>query len=274
MAIREPAVVVEAGIAESFAAEQVVPDAEVHVERDVTWVIHPGDFWRNAGVMVRFSAAAAERRLDAIVDRYRANGRGMGMWVFPAATPASLPELLRARRFRCRKYYPAMLRHLAKRERSTPPSGIEIRRLQNIAEFSGRFYPSIGPITTPLRATALNRLGALLADPDRRTVAFVLYDRGQPVGAAELFVGASHATLNGLHVLASHRGRGLGSALLEQACAEASDRGAASIGLIATNDGERLYSRRGFDEAARVGWWYRSFQWKLPRARSVSRGRR
>jgi len=274
MAIREPALILEAGIAESFAAEQVVLDAEVHLERDVTWVIHPGDFWRNAGVMVRFSAAAAERRLDAIVDRYRANGRGMGMWVFPAATPATLPELLRARRFRCRKYYPAMLRRLAKRERFKSQSGIEIRRLQDVTEFRSGTFPSIGPITTPLRMTALNRLSALLADSAQRTVVFVLYDRGQPVGNTELFVGASHATLNGLHVLASHRGRGFGTALLEQACSEAASRGVATIGLIATNDGERLYSRRGFVEVARVGWWYRSFQWKSPRARSAFKGRR
>jgi GNAT superfamily N-acetyltransferase len=271
MTIREPALIVEAGIAESFAAENV---AEVHVDRDLTWLIHPGDFWRNAGVMARFSAAAAERRLDAIVDRYRANGRGMGMWVFPAATPANLPELLRARRFRCRKYYPAMLRRLDKRERSQVPSGIEIRQLHDVAEFRRGAYPSIGPITTPLRATALKRLAELLADPRQRTVAFVVYERGHAVGATELFVGASHATLNGLHVLESHRGRGFGTALLEQACAEAASRGAATMGLIATNDGERLYSRREFVEAARVGWWYRSFQWKVARARSALRGRR
>ena len=257
----DDALIVESGVAESFAAEQVVSGAEVHVDRDLTWVLHPGDFWRNAGVLARFSSDV-ERRLDAIVRRYRTHGRGMGMWLFPAATPGRLPALLRARRFRCRKYYPAMLRRLTRRGGSPHQTDLDVERLRDVADLRGGLYPSIGPITTTLRATAWNRLAALLADPAQRTAVFVAYERGQAVGAAEVFVSDSRATLNGLNVLASHRRRGVGSALLEHVCREAAKRGAATIGLIATNDGERLYSTRGFAEVARVGWWYRSFQRK------------
>ena len=262
------ALVVESGLGDAFAAEHVVPGAEVHLDPDLTWVSHPGDFWRNAGVMARFTSSAVEPRLDRIIRRYRANGRGMGMWLFPAATPVNLPAVLRARRFRCRKYYPAMLRRLAKGRRSSQPAGITIEPLSDVTEFRKQAYPSIGPITTPLRAIALNRLAALLGDPAQRTVVLVASHRGETVGAAELFVGPSSATLNGLHVVASLRGRGFGTALLERACREAATRGASTIGLIATNEGERLYSRRGFAEVARVGWWYRSFQ----RKPGVSRG--
>ena len=109
----EQALLVERHHAEWFLAERMVPGAEVHRDRDVTWVVHSGQAWRNAGIMVRFSASSAERRLDTLLARYRAHGRGMALWISPAATPGNLPALLRARRLRCQKHFPAMLRRLA-----------------------------------------------------------------------------------------------------------------------------------------------------------------
>ena len=259
--VPEEALLVERNTAESFEAERVVPGAEVHADQDITWVVHPGDFWRNASAMVRLSAPTAGKRLDAIVRRYQTHGRGMGLWVSPAATPRNLAELLTARRFRCRKYYPAMLRNLTRRIAApSRPSGLEIRRVRDWAEFEKTGYPSIGPLTTPLRRQAFGRLRALTMDRSERTLALVAYLDNKPVAASELFIGSESSGLLGLTVLPQHRGQGIGAALLEETCKEAVRCGASTMALIATNDGERLYARRGFSEVARFGYWYRSFQ--------------
>lgn len=254
--------VVERNTAESFTAEAVVPGVEVHADRDVTWVVHPGHVWRNAGVMVRFSDKTAADRLDMMVDRYRRHRRGMGLWISPAATPPDLTGWLHSRRMRCRKHFPAMVRTLS--DPVTPtrgPSGLTIRKVRDLDEFASTPHPAIGPPTTTLRRAALVRLRALVTASSQQIMPFVAYLKGEPVGASELFIGSGRvAGLIGFSVLDEYRGRGIGAALLEHTCHEASSHGATIMALIATSEGERLYTRRGFVEVGRFGYWYRSFQ--------------
>jgi ribosomal protein S18 acetylase RimI-like enzyme len=257
----EQALLVERHHAEWFLAEGTVPGAEVHRDRDVTWVVHSGHAWRNAGIMVRFSAASAERRLDTLLVRYQQHGRGMALWISPSATPEHLPALLRARRLRCQKNFPAMLRTLADAvARRAAPGALEIRPVVDVAEYESTPHPAIGPITTPLRRQAFERLRALVADRSGRTRAFVAWLKGRPVGAIELFLGSESAGLHSLTVLDGYQGSGIGSALIEHVCEDAVRSGAKTMVLLASAEGQRLYERRGFREVGRFGYWYRSFQ--------------
>jgi GNAT superfamily N-acetyltransferase len=256
------ALLVERNHAEAFLAEQMVPGVEVHPDRDVVWIVHNGQAWRNAGILVRFSESSASRRLDTLLARYRRHRRGMALWVSPAATPDNLSALLHARGLRCRKHFPAMVRTLdnALRLPKPLPDGLEVRRVNDLDQFERVPYPAIGPLTTDLRRIAFDRLRRLLADRKRRTRALVAWLGGQPVGAIELFHGASSAGVHGLSVLDRYQGRGIASALLEQGCRDAREEGFDHVVLLATTDGQRLYQRRGFVEVARFGYWYRSFQ--------------
>jgi len=246
---------------EAFAAERVVSGIEVHQDRDITWVVHNGHAWRNAGIMVRLSTSGAARRLDTLIARYEKHGRGMSLWVSPLATPANLPKLLAARKLRCRKHFPAMLRVLNERvSRLSPVTGLEIRSVVDMNEFADIAYPAIGPLTTRLRRQAFARLQALLSEPSRRTRLAVAWLDGSPVGAIESFAGAEAAVVCGLSVLDQFQGRGIGSALLEHACDGARQSRMKAMVLLATTDGQRVYLRRGFTEVARFGYWYRSFQ--------------
>jgi GNAT superfamily N-acetyltransferase len=246
---------------EAFAAEAVVPGVEVHCDRDVTWLVHTGVAWRNAGVMLRFAESSAARRLDSLVRRYERHGRGMGFWVSPLATPQNLGQLLSSRGLRCRKHFPAMIRRLEKSDRSDSPSfTIELRRVVDASEFVKIPHPAIGRITTTIRRAELRRLATLVAQPSSRTRAFVAWIDDKPVGAIELFIDGDCAGVHGLDVLSDYQGRGIGSALLERACQEAAASRCKSVVLIATTEGQRLYERRGFTEFARFGYWYRSFQ--------------
>ena len=239
----------------------MIPGAEVHGDPDITWAVSPGSIWSNVGVMVRFTPNSAARRLDALIDRYSRHGRGMGLWITAASTPANLPELLRARDLRCRKYFPAMLRDLTQTGASqVRPPDLECRRVEDMAEFEKTAHPSIGPLTTPLRRERFAALRALAADPSRRILGFVAWLGGKPVGASLLYLGRETSGLHGLDVLEEYQGRGIGSALLEHTCREAAARGASSMALLATSEGERVYQRCAFQEVARFGYWFRSFQ--------------
>jgi predicted N-acetyltransferase YhbS len=83
---------------------------------------------------------------------------------------------------------------------------------------------------------------------------------GRPVGSSELFLGTDSAGLHSLTVPDEYRGRGIGTALVEHTCREATRRGASKVALLASSEGPPLYERRGFLEVARLGYWYRSFQ--------------
>jgi GNAT superfamily N-acetyltransferase len=257
----DQALLVERHVAEWFRSSAVVPGAELHDDPDVTWVVKPGSVWGNSGVMVRLSAASAARRLDTLVARYRDDGRGMGLWVSPAATPDNLEDLLRARRLNCRKRFPAMVRDLAEPHAARPvPRGLTILRVQDPSEFEKAPHPSIGPITTPRRRQMLDGFTARLLAVPPRTLAFVAWLDGTPVGASLLFLGAECAGLHDLNVIEALRGRGLGAALLTHTCEEARRLGASRMALLATSDGQRVYERCKFSEVARFGYWYRSFR--------------
>ena len=154
-----------------------------------------------------------------------------------------------------------MLRILNERVPRPPRvAGLEIRPVANMNEYIDTPYPAIGPLTTTLRRQAFARLQALLSEPSRPTRLAVAWFQGSPVGAIEYFVGSEAAGVHGLSVQEAFQRRGIGSALLEHACQEVKGIGVDAMVLLATTEGQLVYSRRGFGEAARFGYWYRSFQ--------------
>ena len=252
---------VERHHAEAIRAESVAPGVEVHLDEDVTWMVHPGSAWRNAGILLRLSSASASRRLDTLLKRYQRHGRGMGLWVSPLATPHNVTRLLAERGLRCKKQFPAMVRSLSDTAAERHDDrNVAVRRILDLAPFDSMPHPAIGPLTTQIRRHERDRLRALVSAEAQRTRAYVAWIDETPVGAIELFLGTDAAGVHGLHVLQAWQGRGVASALLERVCGEASESGYSSLVLLASSEGQRLYARRGFREVGRIGYWYRSFQ--------------
>ena len=259
----QQALLIERHVAEWLRAQAAVPGVELHDDPDITWVVHPGRVWSNAGVMIRMTKVSAASRLDTLIRRYRVHGRGMGLWVSPAATPDTLPDLLKARSLRCRKRFPAMLRDLSRATRPAPvPSGITIRAVTHMEPFRATPHPSIGPLTTPLRRVAFESLRAIVEGDRDRCRAFVAWSGRTPVGATLVYLGTECAGLNDVDVIEEYRRRGIGAALVDHSCRYAAERCASSIVLLATGMGQGVYERCGFVEVARFGYWYRSFQRK------------
>src|SRR5262245_20702201 len=257
---QDRALFVERHIAEWFRAQAIVPGVELHDDPDITWVVHPGRAWSNAGVMIRLAKRTAASRLDTLVDRYRAHRRGMGLWVSPEATPNTLPDLLKARALRCRKRFPAMQRDLSNViAPAQAHRDVTIRPVASVDLFQTMPHPSIGPLTTPLRRAAFESLRSLISDERERCWAFVAWAGETAVGATLVFLGIECAGLHDVDVIEAYRGRGIGAALVEHSCRFAAERGASSIVLLATGMGQRVYERCGFVEVARFAYWYRSF---------------
>ena len=246
------ALLVERHHAEWFAAEASVAGTEVHSDRDIMWLVHPVRGLAQLGhhgPTVSVQREPPARHAGCALSE---TGRGMALSISPAATPDNLAELLKARKLRCRQHFPAMLRHLSASTRVLErPAGLEIRRVASIDEFERTPHPAIGPLTTPLRRAALQRIAALIDARRARSVMFVAWSNGQPVGSSELFLGSECAGLHSLTVPEQYRHRGIGTALVEHTCAEAVRRGASTIVLLASSDGRPLYERCGFTEVAR-----------------------
>lgn len=251
------AVIVDDVHAEFFDHLAGVPGLEVHSDPDVTWKVSPASAWSNCGVRPRFDERNARARLDAILERYRRNGRGAGFWVGPGAEPATLEALLGALSLDCRKYYPAMYLDLGKPLPDLAPAvGIEFSALTDYSVFREHEHPSLGRITTAIRRFGLATERHLAARSPRRSWDFLASLNGLPAGICTLFLGSRHAGLFDVGVRERLRNRGIGRALVRHACAFACAQGMEGVVLIATNLGYRVYTQVGFEEVARFGFWY------------------
>lgn len=241
-------------MAEWFAHLQGAPGLTVHVEPDIVWKTTPGPAWFNCGVRLRFEASSAAARLDTILEAYRANGRGAGFWVAPAATPADLEKALSAGGLRCRKYFPAMYCV----DPAPPPSDAPtIVQVEDHRRFLTEVHPSIGRLTTQFRKQTLAIRDWCSQRRPQRTFEFIAWVKGAPVGACTVFLGSREALLSDVSVLESHRGRGIGGALVRHAARFACEREAPGSVLLASAMGRGVYVRAGFREVGRFGFWYR-----------------
>lgn len=116
-------------------------------------------------------------------------------------------------------------------------------------------YPAVNGLATELVSLEADRqavFAAALAHPDR---AFLVAEvGGEVVGFADLLIypevteGAMAAELMGLVVRADHRRRGIGRALLDEACRIAATRGVAEFHICTEQDNQiaqRLYASAG-----------------------------
>lgn len=204
-----------------------VPGLEVHCDPDVAWKVSPASAWSNCGVRLRLPEKDAAARLSQILARYRTNGRGAGFWVGPAARPENIETLLKARRLRCRKYFPAMYCDL----RTELPLlqarvSLEFSVVTDYGIFRNRPHPSIGRITTPFRRFALQSQEHLASRSPRKAWELMASCDGVPAGICTIFVGRRYAGLFDAGVPEALRNRGIGRCLVRYACAFAQERGA------------------------------------------------
>jgi predicted GNAT family acetyltransferase len=84
---------------------------------------------------------------------------------------------------------------------------------------------------------------------------FVGYWEGEPVAAAEAFLGGGIGGVYGVATVSPHRRKGIGTALTAQAVREAFDAGCRLVALQASPQGLGVYARLGFREACQFAVW-------------------
>lgn len=249
---------VETAHAEWFRYQDGVAGIEVHDDPDATWMVTTGIAWANLAVRLRFGVDVAEP-IDAIRARHASTGRGAGFWVSSVTTPdaATVEAALRARGFRCRKRLPVMVAALPG-SAPLPPAGVTLAAVDDYREFETVEHPAVGRPTTAIRRQALAKRAALAGRVPRRAVELVARDPdGTPLGSAIAWLPEGPmALVLDVAVVASHRRRGIGGALVRGVMAVARAQGYDHAALVSSADGESVYHAAGFREVGRFASWY------------------
>ena len=196
----------------------------------------------------RFASATARARIRETLAVLAATGRHFAWRVGPASTPDGLAVLLADAGRPPARSEPAMWLPLA--EWRSPPAvaGLDVRVADSAAalnDWAWVLAANWDPLSlTVVRFYHSTAGPALAADSPARLL--VGYCDGRPVCTAEVMLHAGIAGLYNVSTLASHRGRGFGTAITAAALDLSRDCGAAVAALQASEQGEQMYHRLGF----------------------------
>lgn len=259
--LSSPALVaaVEENVVEWTRLKGSLPGVELHDDGDVVWTFSslPGRGGAVAGA--RFTEAAADERIAAILAHHLRRLEPTLWWAGPASAPSDLGDRLRAAGLRCQNQMPGMVCDLhAMRTEFHRPSGLAIAPVEDFAVFRRHAHPFFGPATTRRRRNLIEGIGWMVRAEPRRAWHFVASLDGAPVGCATVFLGAGVAGLYHVATVDWARGLGIGKAVTVAALEHARGLGVRAAILHSSKDGERIYPPIGFREVCKMSHWYYS----------------
>lgn len=236
-----------------------VPAAVVHDAPDLLWFTVPTtSSWLNGASRTRLSGGSADAAIGMVVDELHALGRNVKWHVGPSTQPTDLTKHLAARGFTA-EAMPGMARSLDGWSRPAMPPELDIRvvavesdLLNWLAVFdaafggdgpSGREHPWFG---------AFRHLTLGTESPCRLFIGRV---GAEYVACSLAFHGGGAVGVYGVGTPPPLRGRGYGSALTVAAIKWGRLRGARLAILHASEFGEPVYRRLGFDTVCEVSQW-------------------
>jgi ribosomal protein S18 acetylase RimI-like enzyme len=218
--------------------------------------------------LTRLTPTAADTHIDAIIAQVRRKQRRLTWVVGPASRPADLPERLRRRGFTVDMAEPGMAISLdavmATCENLLKPvPGLRIEPVhlddKNDLGMLGLFTRvAEASFKRPISLGAQIRRLIYELPPDSQHAShmrlYVGYLGDKPVASASSLAGGGVVGIYTVGTVPQARGRGLASAMTCHALAEAYHEGLRVGVLHASQQGQGVYTRLGFQTVGRVTW--------------------
>jgi GNAT superfamily N-acetyltransferase len=213
--------------------------------------------WLNPILRTRLTAETVDEGIESTLAHFRSrNVHELSWFIEPEAQPADLGERLLAHGLKAAPPLTGMAADLlALSEDMVMPSELKIVRVGESSTLHDFVRVSLAGFEIPKTSEnaffkLLDGLGYPL--PLRN---YVGYFKGKPVGTAQLFLGAGVAGMYWLCILPGARRQGIGRRMLLAALQEARALGYRIGVLNASQMGEGIYRRLGFQEYCRSGYY-------------------
>lgn len=236
-----------------------VPGAEVHDEPELLWYTMPStSSWLNGASRTALAGSAADAAIRMVVDSLHPLGRNVKWHLGPSTRPTDLARHLADAGFLPSELdAPGMALPLAA-VRPTVPQGLDVQAARDEADlldwlaafdrsFVGEPQGRSHPWFTPFAHLGLDGEG-----PCRLFVGRV---DGRAVACSLAFVGGGAVGLYGVGTVPESRGRGYGSAVTLAGMDWGREQGADLAILHASQLGEPVYRRLGFETVCEISQW-------------------
>jgi GNAT superfamily N-acetyltransferase len=242
-----------------------VPGAEVHDEPGLLWYAVPSrSSWLNGASRTDLSGPAADKAIRLVVDTIQPLGRNVKWHLGPSTRPKDLASRLADAGFEPTELgIPGMAVRLDAAVRPPHPDGFDLEAVRDepdLLDWLDAFDQAFGsnPNMPAGRGHWWFDAFASLALGEGPCRLFVGRVDGRPVACSLAFVGGGAVGLYGVGTVPDLRGRGFGSAATVAGMDWGRDQGVDLAILHASEPGEPVYRRLGFEPVCEVSQWLRS----------------
>jgi GNAT superfamily N-acetyltransferase len=235
-----------------------VPGAEIHDDPGLLWYSVPStSSWLNGASRTELTPAEADAAIRMVVDALHPLGRHVRWHLGPSVRPTDFRSRLAGAGFEPTEAT-GMAVLLSAVSRPAQPEGLEVsavRGEEDLLAWLDSFSRSFG--SKPLGRTHpwFTPFGHLGFDADGPCVLFVGRVDGEAVTTSLAFSGGGAVGIYGVGTVPEFRGRGYGSAVTLAAMDWGREKGADLAILHATELGEPVYRRLGFEAVCATSQW-------------------